>query len=444
MNQNLHLKKKYNLHLNIPKLALPLILSHLTIPVLGLINTIIAGHFNSEYYLAAIGLGTMVFNFMYWALGFFRMTTTGLIAHAYGEKNQCKTNDIILHSIVLAIFIGLGMIILQYPLYRLISLWIHSNAQVISLVHQYYTIRIWAAPAVLINLVIIGILIGIQRTRGPLIILTVTNLVAIALSLFLGVFLNFKLAGIAWSDILSQYLGLVIGIYVLNHYLNFKKIFIETKVKFHKFKPLLSANRDIFIRSSCLIAVFTFFTVWSGYISVLVLAVNTLLMNFFQIMSNALGGFDNVAETFSGQAVGEKNIEKFRRNIYLVGYWSLGCSVLFSLIYLAFGQIFIDHMTNIQSVKEMATQYMPFVVLFPLISFLSFLLDGVAIGANLFKEMRNGMIFTTILFFAIWYLLKPYNNLGLWLAFYSFFILRAVFLGYFIRRFYCKHKETFA
>lgn len=441
MTQSLRNKKKFNFHFNIPKLAFPLILSHITIPMLGLINTIIVGHFGSKYYLAAIGLGTMVFDFMYWGLGFFRMTTTALVSHAHGEKNQCKINDILLHSICLALVIGLGMISLQYPLYHFFLLWVHPDHQVIGLLHHYYIIRIWGAPAVLVNFIIIGILIGIQKTHGPLMILTITNLLAIGLSFLLGVVLDFKLIGIAWSDVLAQYTGTLVGVYVLTHYLDLKKILMETKIKFYKLKPLLSANRDIFIRSLCLITVFTFFTIWSGHISVLVLAVNTLLMNFFQIMANALGGFDNVAETFSGQAVGEKNIAKFKRNIFLVGYWSLACSVLFSIVYLLFGHIFVGFMTNLQSVQDMAIHYMPFVVLFPLVSFLSFLLDGVAIGANLFKEMRNGMILAVILFFGIWYLLKPYNNLGLWVAFYSFFILRAVFLGFFIRKFYLKYKS---
>ncbi|TNF68651.1 MAG: MATE family efflux transporter [Gammaproteobacteria bacterium] len=432
--------KNFNFHFDIPKLAFPLILSNLTVPMLGFINTIIVGHFQNQSYLAAIGLGTMIFNFIYWGLGFFRMTTTALISHAYGERNKSKINDILLHSIYLAIVIGLSLIILQYPLFRFFSLWIHPNQEINNLMRQYYNIRIWGAPAVLINFIVVGILIGIQKTRGPLVLLIITNFLAILLSIFLGVILQLKLIGIAWSDVLSQYIGLLVGIYLISHYLNFKNIFIKTKIKLHKFKPLLSANRDIFIRSLCLIIVFTFFTIWSGYISVLVLAVNTLLMNFFQIMSNALGGFDNVAEAFSGQAIGEKNIIKFKKNIFIVGYWALACSLLFSIIYLLFGHTFINWMTNIQLVKDMASDYMPFMILFPLVSFVSFLLDGIAIGANLFKEMRNGMILTVILFFGIWYVLKPYGNLGLWLAFYSFFILRALILGYFIRNFYLKHR----
>ena len=441
MKQNSSKQKTFNFHFNIPKLAFQLILSHITIPMLGLINTIVAGHFANQYYLAAMGLGAMIFDVMYWGLGFFRMTSTGLVAHAYGEKNTNKINEILLHSLMLAIVIGVGLILLQLPLYDFFSMCIHSNAQVMDLVHQYYIARIWGAPAVLMNLVIIGVLIGIQKTRGPLIILTITNLLAIGLSVFLGMTLNFKLVGIAWSNVLAQYTGLFIGLYVLSRYIDLKELVTQVHIKWHIFQRLLSANRDIFIRSLCLMTVFTFFTVWSGYISVLVLAVNTLLMNFFQIMSNALGGFDNVAETFSGQAIGEKNMKKFKQNIFRVGYWSLAFSLFFSIVYLLFGHVFVAYMTDIQSIQKLAMSYMPLVILFPLVCFVSFLLDGVAIGANLFKEMRNGMLLTLALFFVIWYVLKSYQNLGLWLAFYSFFIVRAIFLGYFIRQFYLKHKS---
>ena len=419
-------------HSTIPKLALPLMLSYITTPLLGLINTVIAGHFQHAYYLAAIGLGTMIFNFLYWGLGFFRMTTTGLAAQAYGENNRHKLHSLIAHSLCLALLMGCGLIVLQYPLYHFFLLWIHSHHHVIDLMHHYYNVRIWGAPAVLANFVIIGLLIGIQKTRGPLIILTFINVLAMGLSLWLGMTLHLKLIGLAWSDVLAQYAGLLVGLYLLHRVLDVRKILKHATLTWQRFTPLLHANRDVFIRSLCLMIVFSFFTLWSGHISVMTLAVNTLLLNFFHIMTSILGGFDNVAEALCGEAVGAGNRHLFRHSLFRVGYWSLGCSVLLSVIYFSCGETFLQHMTNIASVQHMAQTYLPFIVFLPLISFVSFLLDGAAIGANLFKDMRNGMVLTLILFFGVWYLLTPYHNVGLWLAFYSFFVLRAVFLGYFI------------
>ena len=434
----------FRLNTKIPVLALPLILSQITIPLLGLANTIIVGHLGHQYFLGAIGLGTMMFNFLYWGLGFFRMSTTGLMARAHGARNQDKTISLLQHSLCLALFIGLTLIILQDPIYHIFAFFLHSNEQITSLLQQYYFIRIWGAPAVLINFVIVGAMIAIQKTRGPLVTLTITNLTAILLSVWLVFGWHLNLAGVAIGDVLAQYIGMFIGLVILSCYFSHKKVITFFLIQKSQLKALLHANRDIFIRTVCLIIVFTFFTIWSSHISPLILAVNTLLMNFFQFMANALGGFDNVAETLAGQAVGEQDWVKFKECIIQVGAWALIFSLLFCIFYWAFGDVLVRLMTNVVVVAQAAVGYTAFVIALPLIAFLSFLFDGVAIGANLFSQMRNSMILTTLLYFIVWYLLKPFGNSGLWMSFYSFFIFRAIFLGYFIFQFYNNqaHKLT--
>lgn len=424
------------LNKKIPKMALPLILSNITVPLLGLSNTIIAGHLAHSDYLAAIGLGAMIFNFLYWGLGFFRMSSTGLIALAYGARNQQEINSTLLHSIGLAIVIGLVLILLQYPLYQLVLLLIHPDANVLRLLKQYYLIRIWGAPAVLVNFVLVGTMVAIQKPRGPLILLSITNFLAILLSIVLVFVFHLNIKGIAIADIIAQYVGLVIGFIILSEYSNLRKIFRNTQFQINKLMKLLHANRDIFIRTLCLITVFSFFTIWSSHISPLILAVNTLLMNFFQIMANALGGFDNVAEALAGEAVGKKQMSLFKKVIIDVGSWVLLFSLSVSLLYIIFGEYLINLITNLDTVRMTAYQYLPYVAFLPIIAFSSFLFDGIAIGANLFKEMRNSMIITLILFFLVWLSLNDYGNVGLWISFYSFFIFRAIFLGCYILRFY--------
>lgn len=424
------------LNTKIPKMAFPLILSNITVPLLGLANTIIAGHLADSDYLAAIGLGSMIFNFLYWGLGFFRMSSTGLIAQAYGARNQQEIHTILLHSIVLASMIGLMLIALQYPVYRMVLLFVNPDAPVLHLMKHYYFIRIWAAPAVLINFVIVGAMVAVQKPRGPLILLSITNFLAIILSVILVFSFHLNIIGIAIADIVAQYIGLLLGLMLLSGLFDLNKIWQQTRIQMTQLVTLLHANRDIFIRTLGIITVFSFFTIWSSHISPLVLAVNTLLMNFFQIMANALGGFDNVAEALAGEAVGKKNLNLFKKALLDVGAWASLFSLVITFLYGIFGEGLIDLMTNLATVRAVSYQYMPYVALLPIIAVASFLLDGIAIGANLFKQMRNGMIISVLLFFIVWWGLKLYGNLGLWISFYSFFIFRAIFLGYYILKFY--------
>ncbi|MCW5589467.1 MAG: MATE family efflux transporter [Legionellales bacterium] len=423
----------------IPRMAFPLILSNISVPLLGLCNTFIVGHLPSSDYLAAIGLGAMIFNFLYWGLGFFRMSSTGLIAQFYGADNQQEINDTLTHSMGLALAIGLLLIILQYPLYQLTQLFIHATPNIQFILSQYYLIRIWGAPAVLISFVLVGTLLALQKSSATLLLLSFTNILAIVLSIVAVYVFHLNIKGLAVADIIAQYAGLVVGFVILSHYYDLKNIIKTTKFKLNKIKVLLYINSDIFIRTACIIIVFSFFTIWSSHISSLILAVNTLLMNFFQIIANALGGFDNVAEALAGEALGKKNSELMKKVIFDVGIWVLLFSLLLTIIYFIFGNSLINIMTNLTSVQVAAYQYMPYVALLPLIAFPSFLLDGIAIGANLFKEMRNSMIITLILSFIVWLALSKYGNVGLWISFYSFFIFRAIFLGYYIWKLYFKN-----
>lgn len=424
------------LNTKIPKMALPLILSNITVPLLGLSNTIIVGHLANHGYLAAMGLGAMVFNFLYWGLGFFRMTSTALIAKAYGANDRQEIDSTILHSIGLALLIGFVLILLQYPIYHLVQLLVHPDVKVLHLFKQYYFIRIWGAPAVLTNLVLVGTMVAIQYARGPLILLSTTTLLAIVLSVILVFVFHLSMSGIAIADVVGQYTGVAVGFIILSGYHHPKNILNNTRWQMGKLIALLHANRDIFLRTLCIITVFAFFTIWSSHIGTLILAVNTLLLNFFQIMANALEGFDNVAETLAGEAVGKKQVSLLKKAIIDVGSWALLFSLSVTIFYIFFGEYLINLMTGITEVRVTAYQYLPYVALLPIIAVSSFLLDGIAVGANLFKQMRNSMMMTLLLFFLVWLSLINYGNIGLWLAFYSFFIFRAIILGYYVFKFY--------
>jgi len=237
----------------IVKMAVPLILSNITVPLLGLSNTIIAGHLTYSYYLAAVGLGAMIFNFLYWGLGFFRMSSTGLIAQAYGAKDQQEINSTVLHSIGLAVVTGLLLILLQYPLYRLVVVLVHPDENILHLLKQYYLIRIWGAPAVLVNYVLVGTIVGIHKPRGLLLLLSITNFLAILLSIILVFGFHLNIKGLAIADMVAQYVGLLIGFVILSKHFNIRNIFRKAHFQFSKLTKLLHANRDIFIRTLCII-----------------------------------------------------------------------------------------------------------------------------------------------------------------------------------------------
>lgn len=427
------------LNFGIAKLAAPLILSNLTVPLLGFTNTYIAGHLQHQATVAAIGLGVMVFNLLFLGFAFLRMGTTGLVAQAFGEGGEKNTWQTIAHSLILSISIGVLIILLKNPIGNLLFSLIHGDASVKTVAEQYYSLRIFAAPATLTNYVLVGAFIGLQMVRMPLLIMLVINGLAVILGLELSLVHHLSIKGIAIADVIAQYTGALVGIAYLYKRLYGSIQFQSWQFNFSFFRRITLINSDIFIRTIFLISTYSFFTLQSLKLGSVYLAANTVLMSFMTLTSFAQDGFANVAEVLVGNNVGRGDYEASTQAIFDGGRWALVIGVIFSVVYFLFGHQIINVMTSLPEVRHVAKHQLLFVVFLPLISVGSFFFDGVFIGATKFKEMRNTMFFSFAGFLLVWWSLHNFGNIGLWISLLCFFGFRGLSMGSF---FWLSHRKN--
>ena len=398
-------------------------------PLLGLANTLVVGHLQHSYFLGAVGFGVIIFNLFFWGFSFLRMGTTGLVAQAFGRKNFSEISNITIHSIAVALLISVCLIILQVPLQKLIFSFYDGSEKVRFYAEQYYYIRIWGAPAALINMTLVGLFIGMQKTRVPLLMMSLVSVVAIILDFVLVFDFDMTADGVALADIVGQYCGLIVGLLYLYSFLKGSLSLSNFHFQKKLLKEIFSANRDIFLRSISLIIVMTFFNFKGAKLGVTILAANTVLLNFQMLAAFALDGFANAAEALVGESIGDKNTKQLTKVVWMTTAWSVVIALIFVMIYSIFGKEIISMMTNIDLVYQMSLRFLPFVIVLPLVSVWCFELDGVFIGAKKFKEMRNAMLWGLAGFLLVWYFSKSLDNTGLWMAFLSFFIFRALFMG---------------
>ncbi len=413
---------------SIIRLALPNIVSNITVPLLGLVDLALMGHLDSEVYIGAIALGGVIFNFIYWGFSFLRMSTTGFTAQAYGEKNHPETITILARALLLVAFIGFLILVLQTPIAWASFKIIGGSADVKELARSYFNIRVWAAPAALSLFVFNGWFLGMQNARFPMIIAIAVNVVNILLSLFFVFALHMNSNGVALGTALSQYIGLSIAAVLFyrkyRHMIPFvsKKGIMNLQVIARFFK----VNSDIFIRTFCIIGVFTFFTSESAGINDTVLAVNSLLIQLLLFFSFFIDGFAFAGEALSGKYFGARNIEQLQKVVKLLFIWGAGLALAFTLIYLPGVRLILRLLTSQKEVIESAQPFVPWVVLVPLASFASFIWDGIYIGATASKAMRNTLLIATFLVFApSYYLMFPImGNHALWLGMLLFMLAR--------------------
>jgi MATE family multidrug resistance protein len=417
------------LNIGIAKQAIPLILSNLTVPLLGFTNTYIAGHLHNTSNVAAVGLGVMVFNLLFWAFAFLRMGTTGLVAQAYGQGGAKNTLQTISHSLVLSLCIGIVIVIFRDPIGHVIFGLIDGDVQVKAVAQQYYSYRILAAPATLFNYVLIGSFIGLQNMLLPLVIMMTVNGLAIIFGLELSFVYHLSVKGIAIADVIAQYSGAIVGTICLLKRLGGGVKLHEWRFNFAFFRKLTQVNSDIFLRTLFLIAAFSFFTLQSLKLGPAYLAANTILMSFMTLTSFAQDGFANVAETLVGRNIGRGDYEASAQAMFDAGSWAAIIAVSFSVCYLLFGHSIINMMTSFTDVRIIASYHLLFIILLPLISVACFFFDGVFIGANKFKEMRNTMLGAFAGYLCVWWLLRQYGNIGLWISILSFFGFRGMLMG---------------
>lgn len=412
-----------------------MIIANISTPLLGLVDTAVMGHLDHADYLAAVALAGLIFSFIFWGFGFLRMGTSGLCAQAFGANDLLEQKAVFIRSFVLALGLSLLILCLQQAIARLSFQLINSHALLESLALDYFYIRIWSAPATLCQYVILGWFLGRQNTRSPLLIVVTTNLCNIFLDILFVHYYGMHTEGVALASVIAEYTGLVIGMVLLLWNMprcthsSWSEIF-----RLDKLKSLLLMNSHLFIRTLCLIFTFSFFTVQGEKFGSAIVAANAVLMNFQSFMAYALDGFAHAAEALVGRALGGHNKSLFFQSLRTTGLWSLLLAVFFTLLFYFAGQDIINSLTHLSGVRDHAYAYLPWLIILPLTSFMSFLLDGIFIGATLSKQMRDAILISLFLvFLPVWYFTQSMGNHGLWLALTLFMLARSlVMLIYFL------------
>lgn len=398
-------------------IALPSIISNITVPLLALVDTTIVGHLGSASYIAAIALGGMIFNMIYWLFNFLRMGTGGLTAQAYGANQHQATSYILLRSLTIAGGIALTLLLLQRPIFQVTFHFVTATAEVRSLASIYFNILIWGAPAMLALYSFTGCFLGMQNARIPMCIAITQNVVNIAVSTLLVFGCHLKIEGVALGTLISQYTALLLAVIFCLTKFDVKQHFeLKAILDINTLKRFFQVNRDIFLRTLCLIAVTTYFTSAGSTQGELTLAANTLLMQFFIIFSYFMDGFAYAGEALGGRYFGAHDRLNFQRVTRCLFAWGGALSVLFFFIYFLSGTSLLHLLTNDSQVINRAQQYLPIIYFIPLISFAAFLFDGLYIGTTATRYMLISMFCASAAFFVLINVCTLSNTL-LWLAF---------------------------
>ena len=411
------------------QLAIPSIVSNITVPLLGLIDVAIVGHLGSAAYIGAIAVGGMLFNIIYWLFGFLRMGTSGMTSQAFGQRDLKEVARVLLRAVGVGLFIALCLLLLQYPIRKIAFLLIDATPEVRELATVYFNICVWGAPAVLGLYGFAGWFIGMQNSRFPMFIAITQNVVNIVASLSFVYLLDMKIEGVALGTLIAQYAGFFMASLLWLRYYGRLKIAFRWREIIGKtaMKRFFQVNSDIFFRTLCLVAVTTFFTSTGARQGDVVLAVNTLLMQLFTLFSYIMDGFAYAGEAMTGRYVGARNNTGLQRMIRLLFRWGWGLSLSFTILYMIGGQDFLGLLTNDTTVINAAGSYYYWVLAIPLAGFAAFLWDGILIGATATRLMLYSMLVASGMFFLIYYIFYALmGNHALWMAFLIYLSLRGI------------------
>ncbi len=409
------------------KLAIPNIISNISVPLLSTVDTALMGH-QSSLHLASVGIASMIFNLLYWNFGFLRMGTTGLSAQAYGENDNTKLTNTLLRALFLSLFISLVLIIFQKPIIEIVAYFMNIDQNYYTLVVEYFEIRIFAAPATLGLYVMFGWFFGLQNAIIPLIITLFINIVNIILSYYFVEELNLSIQGVAYGTLISQYAGILLAFILLIRYKNrLQKGKNEKILDKYALMRFFSINRDIFIRTVALTFAFAFFYAQSAKQGEMALAITVILLQFLSWISFGVDGFAYAAESLVGKYFGAKNRYKFYQAIRYSFYWGFLLAVFYALIYYFGGEWILKLYTDKSELIEAVKPYLFWTVLMGFAGVAAFVWDGIFIGMTASKEMRDTLLISLAIFIAIFYILQPFNSLHLyWFNFLLFLFIRGI------------------
>lgn len=406
-----------------------MIVTNITVPLLGLIDVAIVGHIGDATYISAIAVGTMIFNVIYWVFGFLRMGTSGMTSQALGRRDLTQTTRQLARSAVVALAVASLIIILQVPLKHLAFAVIRPDDEVIPLVSVYFNICVWGAPAMLVLYSLSGWLVGMQNTRLPMFISITQNVVNILVSLVLVFGLGWRIEGVAAGTLIAQYAGLLMAVALIACYYGRLRRYFSGKglLRWKEMSRFFRVNTDIFLRTLCLVAVNLYFLSAGSRQGALILAANTLLMQLFMLYSYIMDGFAYAGEALSGKYLGAGNYAALRKTIRHLFGWGGTVVVIFTSVYALWGPSFLTLLTDDATVIHTAVDYFPWAVAVPLAGMAAFIWDGVFIGTTYTRGMLISSVIAAAVFFIVFLLLRHlWGNHALWLAFILFLLVRGI------------------
>ncbi|WP_251620527.1 MATE family efflux transporter [Odoribacter lunatus] len=415
------------------RIAIPSIVSNITVPLLGLADVTIVGHMGDAAYIGAIAVGGMLFNILYWNFGFLRMGTSGLTSQAYGRKERREEMRVLTQAVSVGLLSALVILLVQYPVERVAFGLLEASGEVEVHAVRYFRVCVWGAPAVLMMYGLKGWFIGMQNSRFPMYVAIAVNCINILCSVGFVFGLGMKIEGVALGTVVAEWCGLALAVGLwMRRYGNLRRYFtVRGSLRVSAMKRFFSVNRDIFLRTLCLIAVTVFFTSTGAKQGDVVLAVNTLLMQLFTLFSYVMDGFAYAGEALVGRYVGACDAEGIRRVVRNLFGWGIGLALFFTLLYGVGGERFLGLLTGERGVVEEAGRYFYWALAVPFAGFAAFLWDGILIGATATRLMLRAMSVAAAAFFLLYYFFPGgQDNHALWASFLVYLLLRGVLQTY--------------
>ncbi|MGD2033660.1 MAG: MATE family efflux transporter [Bacteroidales bacterium] len=411
------------------KLAVPFIISNITVPLVSTVDTALMGHFGTQAHLGAIGLGSSIFNFLYWNFTFLRMSMAGFTAQAYGANDKKESATLLGRSFLIAMAGAALLLVFQKPIAGLSFLIARGDPLVEQFASEYFYIRIYAAPATIGLYAILGWFIGMQNAKVPMIISLLINLVNIGVSVLLVLVFDMKSSGVAWGTVAAQYSGLLLAVLIVFKYHRgiLDRIELSLLFKGNSVSRFFSVNRDVFVRTFLVIFVLTYYNFASAGQGIAILGVNVIFLQLIYAFSFFIDGFANAAEALIGRFIGERNKPDLQKSVRTLFLWGGGLGLAFTVAYSLVFDLMLKLFTSDTEIISLAADYSAWIMFLPVISFSAFVWDGIYLGATAAKEQRNATLIAAVIFFSIYFFLR--NTLGnhaLLLAQLTFFGIRGI------------------
>ena len=420
-------------HRAVLSIAVPVMLSNVSTPLIGVVDTAVVGHYPTPAYIGAVAVGALIFTFVFWGFGFLRMGTTGLTAQALGARDHPELAAGLVRALLIAGAAGAGLILLQWPIREVAFAWIGASPQVEGLARGYFDVRIWSAPAALANYALLGWFIGLGRTDIGLVLQLVLNLTNMALDVLFVIGLGWDVRGVALGTLLAEYVAACVGVVIALRHLGHLGVGwqLQRVLARDRVRRAFTVNGDIMIRSLALSAVFFWFMARGARQGDVTLAANSILIQFIGVAAYFLDGLAFAAEALVGRAVGAGERAALTEAIRLTTVWAAAIALVLSAIFALAGPTLIDLLSVDASARGAARAFLPWAAVAPLLGVWAFQLDGIFIGATRTRDMRNAMLLSLGIFLGAWWLLEPLGNHGLWAAFYVHYGARIATLAYY-------------